>query len=314
MTPTIGVAVITHTAVRQLPRNLPPLLNSPLKPRVMVVNSSSNDGTVELAREMGAETLVVPRAEFNHGATREIARKALGTDIAVMVTPDAILLDNDTLGRLVAPLVADPMVGGAYARQIPHDGAGFFESFPRDFNYPAENQMRGLADIPRYGVLSFFFSDSCGAWSNRALDAIGGFQPILTAEDTIAAAKLIYAGYRIAYVADAVVKHSHKYSLKQEFRRYFDTGLVRREHRDLLFRQASDEARGASFFKAMIATLARTKPHLIPYAVLATAAKFAGYKAGYHGRAAPRWLQARLSSQDYYWRSVHAPGYLGKPL
>ena len=75
--PTVGVAVITYKAVALLPECLPALLESPLKPRVLVVNSSSGDGTVELARKMGAETLVIPRYEFNHGTTRELARDQL---------------------------------------------------------------------------------------------------------------------------------------------------------------------------------------------------------------------------------------------
>jgi rhamnosyltransferase len=73
--PSIGVILITHNAKHHLPHCLPPLLNSSLKPRVLVVNSSSNDGTLELAQEMGAETLAIPRKQFNHGLTRELARK-----------------------------------------------------------------------------------------------------------------------------------------------------------------------------------------------------------------------------------------------
>ena len=50
--PSIGVVVITYKARDQL-RHCPPLLASPLRPRVMVVNSSSADGTVEEARRLG---------------------------------------------------------------------------------------------------------------------------------------------------------------------------------------------------------------------------------------------------------------------
>ena len=35
--PSIGVAVITHKAKHHIPHCLPPLLHSPLKPRVVVV-------------------------------------------------------------------------------------------------------------------------------------------------------------------------------------------------------------------------------------------------------------------------------------
>ncbi|VCW13919.1 hypothetical protein BANRA_01245 [Escherichia coli] len=41
-------------------------------------------------------------------------------------------------------------------------------------------------------------------------------------------AKAILAGYKVAYVADAVVKHSHNYSPIDEFKRYFDIGVFMR--------------------------------------------------------------------------------------
>lgn len=301
----IGIAVITYRAVKLLPNCLPPLLASPMSPRVLVVNSSSNDGTVELAREMGADTLVIPRNEFNHGATREVARKELGTDIAVMITPDAIPLGPEMVGNLVRP-IAEGQASISYARQIPHDGAGFFEAFPRHFNYPDESALRSIADTKRMGPFAFFCSDFCAAWSNAALDSIGGFEPTLSLEDTIAAAKLLRAGHKMAYCADAVVKHSHSYKLMSEFKRYFDTGHVRALHKDLLLAEHPDEKRGAAMTGALIKALAARHPHLIPYAALITAAKILGYRIGYHGTKLPLSVKRRLSDQDYFWTSDFA--------
>lgn len=58
---------------------------------ILVIDSSSNDGTVELAASMGVEAIVIPQSEFNHGTTREMGRKLLGTDIICMLTQDAYL-------------------------------------------------------------------------------------------------------------------------------------------------------------------------------------------------------------------------------
>src|SRR5205823_1791055 len=114
---------------------------------------------------MGAEVLVVPRHEFNHGATRELARRALGSDIVVMITPDAKSLGPELIGNLVRPIV-EGEASVAYARQVPRDGADFFEAFPRDFNYPARSELRSLADLKRLGAYTFFCSNACAAWSN----------------------------------------------------------------------------------------------------------------------------------------------------
>lgn len=307
MTRSIGVAFITHTAKRHLQKCLPPFLNSPLKPRVLVVNSSSNDGTVELAKEMGAEVLVVPRSEFNHGTTREKARKFLGTEIVVMATPDAYAVDENIVERLIAPLV-QTQASVSYARQIPHDGADFFESFPREFNYPQESEVRSLDDLHKHGVYTFFCSDTCAAYVNEALDEIGGFEPALFGEDTVAVAKLLRKGHKIAYVAEAVVQHSHRYNLRQEFRRHFDIGLARKDYEHLLQGAGKDSKRGAAFVKQMLKRVVKERPHLLPYACLQTAVKFAGYKIGRLSVKAPVWLKRTLSSQDFYWKNNPSHG------
>ena len=114
---TVGVAVITHAAREHLPHCLPRLLASPLRPRVLVVNSSSRDGTVELAAAMGAETLTVDRRRFNHGLTRELARRRLGAPVVVMLSPDAYPLHDDFLERLTEP-VRCGRAEVAYGRQV----------------------------------------------------------------------------------------------------------------------------------------------------------------------------------------------------
>ncbi len=299
----VGVVVVTHRARHHLPRCLPPLLRSPLRPRVLVVNSSSNDGTVELARELGAETLVIPRVDFNHGATREGARKLLDTEYVVMVTPDAYATDEQVLGKLLEPIMAG-RAAVAYARQVAHDGAGFWEAFPRDFNYPAESQLRCIDDRGRYGSFTIFCSNSFAAYSNAALDQIGGFRAVLTHEDQIAVADLLQRGHRIAYVAEAVVQHSHSYKLWQEFRRYFDTGYARAVHADLTQLTGPDVERGRTFTAALLRAVLKQRPLHLPYAVLQTGAKWMGYRIGAVSHRAPEWLKRMCSGQDYYWTST----------
>ncbi len=299
----VGVVVVTYNARSCLRRCLEPIQRSALRPKILVIDSSSSDGTADLARELGADVHVIPKNEFNHGITREIGRRMLGTDIAVMVTQDISPIGSDMIETLVEPILSGK-ASIAFARQLPHDGAGFFEAFPRRFNYPPENEIRGLEDIGRLGSMTYFCSDSCCSWSNAALDSIGGFRKTLTMEDTIATAMLLQAGHRIAYVGNAAVMHSHHYTLKQEFCRYFDTGIVRAQWRSLFALGKSDEERGKTFFSSMLRELAETDPAKIPYAVLSAAAKYLGYKIGYYGRGLPLWLKIRLSAQSFYWRNA----------
>jgi rhamnosyltransferase len=304
---TIGVAIITHNARAHLDSCLTPVLDSSLDFRLVVVNSSSSDGTVEYARSRGLDVFLVPRDEFNHGFTRELIRKHLATDIVVMLTPDAYATDSGFLEHLVMPLLHG-QAAVSYARQIPHIGADYLEGLARDFSYPANSELRGIEDLNRYGSYLFFCSNSCAAWSNKALDEIGGFPTVLTNEDTFAAAKLIARGYKIAYVAESVVRHSHRYSLWQEFSRYADTGYARALFGQEGFLNQRDENHGRKYLQFLFRRVKAERPELFPYAIAQIMAKFCGYKLGKMATKLPSSFIRCLSSQDYYWSSKHWSG------
>ena len=307
MQSSIGVIIPTFQAAKHLRHCLPPLLQSPLKPRVLIIDSSSTDGTAAIAREMGAEILVIPQSEFNHGTTREKGRQYLRTSIIVMLTQDAYAVSPDLLGHLVKPLL-EQQASIAYARQLPHQGSGLFAAFARDFNYPPTSHLRSLADISTYGVYTFFCSNSCAAYLNAALDEIGGFPSVLFGEDTVVVAKLLHRQHRISYVAEAEVFHSHDYTLKQEFCRHFDMGLARHLYKDLLaISGCSDHQRGKTYVQALLKKLWQKSPSTIPYAFFQTIAKFCGYRFGQACLHAPLWLKKTLSSQKHYWKNEGSP-------
>ena len=155
--------------------------------------------------------------------------------------------------------------------------------------------------MPTYGAYLFFRSNSCAAYNNEALEAVGGFREVLLGEDTCAVAALLYAGQKFAYVSEAVVRHSHGYSLKQEFKRDFDTGLMRRQFKELQEIGASDAKRGWTYFRKLMKELATTSPQLIPYGLLETMTKYIGYFLGTVCVNAPVSLKRQLQQPDFYW-------------
>lgn len=296
----VGVAVLTLNSAKHLAHCLSPYLESPLKPRVLVVDSSSTDGSAKRAEALGAEVMVIPQSSFNHGLTREMARKYLGTDIVIMATPDAYPKNEQLVEYLVKP-IQEGEVSVAYARQLPHRRANFFEAFAREFNYPSESHIRSIEDRSRYGTYTFFCSNSCAAYSSSALDSIGGFKSVLLGEDTVAVAQLLHEGHKVAYVAEAEVYHSHGHTLWQEFQRYFDTGLARQEYRQLISAYRDDAKRGKDFVVKMMRRLAKEKPYLLPYGMMHTFAKWLGFEIGKRSIAAPRWFKKTLSGHKAYW-------------
>ena len=301
----IGLIIPTKNAQATLGNILSTLKNSPLEFSALIIDSSSNDQTVAIAKGQHAKVIIIPQSEFNHGATREYARKQLATDIVVYLTQDAIPVSSDLIANLVKPLLENKDIAVSYGRQIAHDGADVFEAFPREYNYGDEPQIRGIDDVRQYGVYTFFCSNSCAAYRTSSLDEIGGFKPVLTNEDYFAVADLLQKGYKIAYAAKAIVQHSHRYSLWQEFQRYFDTGYVRAENPIIQVLVGQAESRGVGFVSGLLKRVWQENPLLIPYAITQSLMKWLGYRIGFYGELLPSCLRKKLSQQAYYWNSKY---------
>lgn len=273
----IGIVIPTYQGASHLPHLLPILIKTGYP--ILVIDSSSTDETVEIAQSFGVQTVTIPKEEFRHGSTREWGRKQLKTSIVVMMTQDAYPSSPSFIDHLTQPLL-QKRASLAYARQLPHRGAGLIESFHRNFNYPEISQLRGMEDLPTYGTFTFFCSNSCAAYLNSALDEIGGFPSVSFGEDTAAAARMLDQGHKVAYVAEAVVYHSHAYSLKQEFKRHLEIGASRYFVESFLKSGEKDEHRGKIYAYAMLKFLFKKNPLKIPYALLHLFVKWLGYKIG----------------------------------
>ncbi len=290
MPPTITVIIPTLNAYTCI-RNSPSLQALLQRYPTLIIDSSSQDDSVSFLQALGAKVIVIPQQEFNHGATREFARQQTQSEFVVYLTQDAVPVSADLIEHLLAPMLQDPDVAVSYARQLPRAQADVLEAFPRYFNYGPEGNVRSIADTARYGVYTFFCSNSCAAYRSSALDAIGGFKRVRTNEDYFAVAELLQHGYKIAYVPEASVHHSHAFSLWQEFQRYFDTGYVRAEHPIIQTLVGHAEKRGTQMLQQLIQHLWLSKPQLIPYAILQTAVKWLGFRLGFYAQSLPLSLQ-----------------------
>jgi rhamnosyltransferase len=299
---TVGILIPTLNAARLIESCVGPLVRSSLNPRILIIDSSSDDDTIEMVRHLNVKVITIPRDEFNHGAVREYGRRILGTDIIVMMTQDAIPKSERLLESLTRPLLRGE-ASVTYARQIPRKGADILEAFPREYNYPSWSHTRDMTMVDKFGVYTFFCSDTCAAYLNTALDEVGGFPPLLTHEDYFVTAKLLLRGHKIAYIAEAVVQHSHRYTLKQEFQRYFDAGYVRAENPWMQTIVGQAEKRGLGLMSSLIRRVLREKPLLIPYVFATAAAKWLGFRVGFLSLGGPLWWKRLCSSQKFYWTS-----------
>ena len=248
---------------------------------VIVVDSASTDATAEIAEKCGCRVITIPRTEFRHGGTRQLAAElASSADVIVYLTQDLVLSEANALARLVAAF-DEPLVGAAYGRQLPRPGAKPIEAHARLFNYPALSATRSLQSIGAVGFKAIFFSNSFGAYRRAALEEVGGFPRSSDfGEDTVVAARMLQQGWRIAYVAEALAYHSHAYSYKDEFRRYYKIGQLHASEAWLLREFGKTSGEGRRFAMSEIRYLAKYAPWKIPDAIARTGMKYLAYQRG----------------------------------
>ena len=298
----VSIIIPTLNASTFLPGLLAKLDQQTIKEKeVIIIDSSSTDNTVEIARTLGARTIIIPRNEFNHGSTRNLGAREAEGDILVYMTQDAIPENEYLLEKLIAPIM-NSSASASYSRQLAAADAAPSERFARIFNYTDRPLIKSKEDLPELGIKTFFFTNVCSAIMKKVFFEEGCFpENVIMNEDIIFSAKLILNGHRIAYVPDARVIHSHNYSLKDQFKRYFDIGVAFNRQRWFL-ELANAEGEGFSYIKNHISYLWKEKQiHWIPFVFAETAAKYAGYRLGLSENILPLKIKKLLSMHRFFW-------------
>lgn len=270
--------------------------------QVLIIDSGSEDGTADRALDSGFQVIRIQRSDFNHGGTRQLALEYVSwAKIVVYLTQDAVLADPDSIDRLIA-VFEDPQIAAAYGRQLPRPEAGPVEAHARLFNYPEVGDIRDFASQDTLGIRAVFMSNSFAAYRADALREVGGFPcNVILSEDAITAAKLLLTGWKTAYVAEAHVFHSHEFTIAQEFRRYFDIGVVHSRERWLCETFGRANGEGQRFIRSEMRYLLQHGPGLIPSVILRNLAKWIGYELGLREQGlGPQWCR-RLSYHPSFW-------------
>ncbi len=222
-------------------------------------------------------------------------------DVIVFLTQDATLASPDALKQLLAAF-SDPRVGAAYGRQLPRPGAHAIEAHARLFNYTGHREVKTLDDIPRLGMKTVFISNSFAAYRRTALEECSGFpRHVISTEDTYCAARMVLKDWKVAYCPEATVYHSHGFSFRQEFRRYFDIGVFYSREGWIHDKFGRAEGEGFRFVRSEMRYLWKHRKRAIGSAVVRTALKLAGYKLGSYEQRLPRNLRRFLSCNRTFW-------------
>jgi rhamnosyltransferase len=255
---------------------------------IIIDSGPQSEKSVDTGPLLGVEKMIaIKRNEFNHGRTRNLAARATSGDVLVFLTQDALLFNESCIEDLIKPL-NEPEVAASYGRQIHREEAKPTEKFARLYNYPEKPIIKGREQIEEMGIKTFFFSNVFSAIRRKEFEEIGGFpENVLMFEDMLFAAKLIEGGYKIAYVPEAKVIHSHDYSLLQQLRRYYQAGVSFQRNPWFMCYTGSNRE-GITFLREETKFLFKQNKYLwIFYAILEAICKYAGYKLGLNNNKFP---------------------------
>lgn len=271
---------------------------------ILVIDSASEDRTVELAQRLKTRVIVIDPGTFDHGKTRNLAASKTKSDILIFMTQDAMPVNNETVSCLVKHLqIRDNVV--SYARQIPAEEATISEKFLRRANYPPDTTVKSADDIPRLGIKAFQNSNVCAAYRRKEFEALGRFpEPVVCNEDMLFAAKVIFAGYKVVYCAEALVYHTHCLGLRQLFRRYFDIAASLDQDKRIKALGKAEEKGFEFFMKQLVYLRDQKKLNQITWILLETASKYLGYKAGGQQKHIPKSIKKYLGENTLYWSSI----------
>lgn len=276
---------------------------------VLLIDSSCRD----IDAQPNCRILRIDPQSFDHGGTRRKAVEFLeGCDRIVFLTQDAVLADPFALRALLRAF-DDPVVGAAYGRQIPRADACQIERHARHFNYPRESLSKSIFDIPRMGLKAAFISNSFAAYRREALQSVGNFpEHTIVSEDTCVAARMLLRGWKVKYCADAAVIHSHRYTMRQEFQRYFDIGVFHAREPWVRREFSNAEGEGWRFAVSELRHLMLRKPLKAPVALIRTPLRYLGFRLGLLERHLPMKFKCRLSMQKKFWAAERGTRAIGR--
>ena len=252
------------------------------------------------------EVHLLKKEDFDHGGTRHEGSTYSEADYMLFMTQDAMPKDDCLVEKLVEAFSWDKDIKAAYSRQLPNDTCREIEKYTRSFNYPEESRVKSMKDLEELGIKTFFCSNVCAMYEKATYDKLGGFiRRTIFNEDMIYAGGLVQKGYKIAYVAEAEVVHSHNYNAMEQFHRNFDLAVSQTDNPQI-FAGIRSEKEGIKLVLNTTKHLLKAgKPWLLFPLVTTSAGKILGYKFGQNYRRLSRRFILKCTMNPSYWRNVN---------
>ena len=274
--------------------------------KIILMNTGEAPWKEEIEKEFPVcEVHLLEKKDFDHGGTRHEATTYSEADYLLFLTQDALPNNEFLIENLLGGFAQDEKVKAAYGRQLPNSTCREIEKYTRSFNYPSESRVKSKADLDTLGIKTFFCSNVCAMYEKKTYEAQGGFvRRTIFNEDMIYAGGLIKNDYKIAYVAEAEVIHSHNYNAVEQFHRNFDLAVSQVDHPEVFAGIRSEKEGIRLVINTAKHLLKVKKPWLLFPLVTTSAGKIIGYKLGQNYRRLSDDFILKCTMNPSYWRNI----------
>lgn len=209
----ISVVIRTLNEAKHLPELLAAVHTQNmdgLECEVLLVDSGSTDGTLQIAETHGCRIVHIQKDVFSFGRSLNIGCQAATGEVLVFVSGHCIPCDAEWIAKLVAPLGKDRIVC-SYGGQVGGDSTHFSEHQIFAKYFPAQSK------VPQDG---FYCNNANAALLRSEWESVRFDEELTGLEDMFLAKELVQRGRKIAYVAEAKVFHLHDETWRQVKRRF----------------------------------------------------------------------------------------------
>lgn len=177
---------------------------------VVVIDSGSTDGTLNIAADFGCRITYIEKAQFTFGRSLNMGSEFSSGEILVYLSGHCVPCDEDWLINLIKP-ISDGVSGYSYGRQIGRDTTKYAERRIFEKYFPVQSK------VTQQG---FFCNNANAAISRNVWSEFQFDEEVTGLEDMELAKRYCEKGGKVAYISEAPVYHIHNELWSQIRRRY----------------------------------------------------------------------------------------------
>ncbi len=185
-----------------------------LSVEVIVVDSGSMDRTLAIVRKHPVRLYEMESRDFTYGRALNFGASLAQGRYLINLSAHCIPTNNRWIRNIICDLRADPEIAATYGAQVPIKGLNPFE----------ERVLIAAFALDDNGAIGAPFSNSNCAIRKQTWERYPFDEKATFAEDYIWS-QVLPNEYRIKYVPEAAVYHSHPLKLQHWAKRAYDNGV-----------------------------------------------------------------------------------------